>query len=859
MVVDPGGNFVIVGNLNPGSLTTFGNLSVNLPVGSIGGYIAKYDSSGNALWVRAVQGTLVAGVHRVALDAVGNVYVLGPFAGTLTIGQFSFQSLQNSRDVYIAKLDPAGTVLWARSFGGPQDETTNPSATTGRAGLAVSGTNVIGTFDFAATLQIDVGGGNFQVLSSLGGQDVAVVNLDLSGNYIASVQFGGVGDDAPRGLSVDNQGEVVVLAVSNGDITLGANTVTNRGGSDGVMAKFSQTLQPVWLRTFGSAVEDGPLGLATDPSNNIIVSGYASGDFFVGNAVLTNQGSFDAFIAKFNAAGLLQWTRRGVSSDTNNEAGFFVTTDAGGYVYLTGQLDSTDIRFAGFGSAVTLSNLSGTTAEYVVKFDPNGTPLWGQTATATVGFNFSGGTPTTSIFGAGPRLGYDQLGRFYMAGRYEGFATFGMLTLVNAGSGDIYIASLDGDFSILQHPQSQIVKQGDSAAFNVVTSTNVPLTFQWMLNGVPIIGATGTNYSITNAQPTSSGVYSVQVSGLAGVLVSSNAVLSVKLPPLITQNPLSRTVTAGSTVTFAANGTGDAPLSFRWFFNGTAIEAFSPTLTITNAQLANAGLYALQVSNDVGGVFSAEAGLFINSPPIVTAHPTNQLVTLASNVTFSVAAAGLPPFTFQWRRNGTPIAGANSQSYTITGVQLSDAGLYDVLVGNSLSSVFSSNAVLTVLPPFAITPQPVGMATNVGGSATLTVGATGFGVFAGPFTYQWTRNGVPLSGQTSSTISLTGLTLANSGNYACIVDSPLGAITSSSVPLIVFNPFTVGAATFQPGGLFQLTATGDDGRAYRLESSTNLVNWTPVVTNSVSSGTATFTDSTAGGRVLRFYRIVLLP
>ncbi len=56
-----------------------------------------------------------------------------------------------------------------------------------------------------------------------------------------------------------------------------------------------------------------------------------------------------------------------------------------------------------------------------------------------------------------------------------------------------------------------------------------------------------------------------------------------------------------------------------------------------------------------------------------------------------------------------------------------------------------------------------------------------------------------------------------------------------------------------------MTASGDDGRAYRLESSTNLVIWTAVVTNTVSGGTATFTDSTAAGNVLRFYRIVLLP
>lgn len=113
---------------------------------------------------------LVAGTHRVALDAGGNVYVLGPFAGNMRIGQFTFQSSVNSRDVYIAKLDPDGNVLWAGAFGVPLNETTNPSATAGMAGLALSGTNLFSTFDFGGSLQIDLGGGNFQILSSQGGQ-----------------------------------------------------------------------------------------------------------------------------------------------------------------------------------------------------------------------------------------------------------------------------------------------------------------------------------------------------------------------------------------------------------------------------------------------------------------------------------------------------------------------------------------------------------------------------------------------------------------------------------------------------------------------------------------------------------------
>lgn len=329
-------------------------------------------------------------------------------------------------------------------------------------------------------------------------------------------------------------------------------------------------------------------------------------------------------------------------------------------------------------------------------------------------------------------------------------------------------------------------------------------------------------------------------------------------PPTIVTQPKSRTVTQGSTVNFSVGIATNAttPVAYQWRFNGSNIlGAVGPILVLTNVQSSAEGLYSVRVSNPVGTNFSADAGLFVNAPPVVLIPPTNQSVTIGSNVTFTVLASGSGPFTYQWRRNGAPINGAVNQSYTITGAQTSHAGTYDVLVANPLASVFSSNATLTVLPPFTVSPHPQSVATNVGGSATFTVGASG----SGPFTYQWTFNGATITGQTATSLALSGLQLTNSGNYACVVSSPQGSITSSNATLTVFNPFTVGSAAFQLGGLFQMTASGDNGRSYRLESSTNLVTWTPVVTNAVSGGSATFTDSTAAGKVLRFYRIVLLP
>ncbi|NBV21572.1 MAG: hypothetical protein EBS05_06565 [Proteobacteria bacterium] len=339
-----------------------------------------------------------------------------------------------------------------------------------------------------------------------------------------------------------------------------------------------------------------------------------------------------------------------------------------------------------------------------------------------------------------------------------------------------------------------------------------------------------------------------QVFGQGGVLAQ----------PTITSNPRGRTVTQGSTVTFNVGISAKAaqPVAYQWRFNGIDIDAaVYPTLTLSTAQTTNAGVYSVRVSNPFGTNFSTDAALFVNSPPSVTTQPQSQLVTIGSNVTFMVSVAGAPPFTFQWRFNGTPLTGATNASYSITGAQTTNTGNYDVLVANPLASVFSSNAVLTVVPPFTVTPQLTDLVLPVGTNVVFTVGATG----SGPFSFQWRLNGTPLSQETNPTLTLLNLQLTNSGSYACLVSSPLGSILSSNSALTVYSPFSFSSSTFKPGSLFQLTALGDNGRSYRMEVSGDLVSWIPVVTNTVAGGGATFTDTSVTGQTRRFYRLVLLP
>ncbi|MFL5764265.1 MAG: PQQ-dependent sugar dehydrogenase [Bacteroidia bacterium] len=85
-----------------------------------------------------------------------------------------------------------------------------------------------------------------------------------------------------------------------------------------------------------------------------------------------------------------------------------------------------------------------------------------------------------------------------------------------------------------------------------------------------------------------------------------------------------------------------------------------------------------------------------NDAPVITTQPQDQTISAGQNVTFTVAASGANPKTYQWRKNGTPISGATAASFTITNVQSTDAGQYSAKVTNSFGSATSDNAVLTV-------------------------------------------------------------------------------------------------------------------------------------------------------------------
>jgi len=166
--------------------------------------------------------------------------------------------------------------------------------------------------------------------------------------------------------------------------------------------------------------------------------------------------------------------------------------------------------------------------------------------------------------------------------------------------------------------------------------------------------------------------------------------------PLIITPPAGQTVDAGTSASFsvaAING----PLTYQWQFNGTnLIGATTSTYSILSAGPADAGPYSVVVSNTHGSTLSSPAQLTVRTTPQILAQFIGEIADAGSDFTFAPQTTGGRPLTHRWYRNGALVAVSLTNTLSLTNLQVSDSGNYQLIASNSFGSATSSIAVLKV-------------------------------------------------------------------------------------------------------------------------------------------------------------------
>jgi Glucodextranase, domain B/Beta-propeller repeat len=370
-------------------------------------FVAKYDRSGSLLWVRQAGGTNADAGFGIAVDAQSNCYVTGYFSGN---ADFSGTSLKTTGtfDLFLAKYDLDGTLVWATTTG-------TSSALFGSAVVldATGNCYLTGSFSQKAVFGDSV----FQNNSAY---DAFAAKYDTNGAVVWARQLGGDGTDQGTGIAVDSSGQCYVTGFFEGAASFGDQDLISVGDRDMFICQFDSAGTLQWIQQGGAVGKTQGSAIAVDRHGNSLVTGYYDNLALFGTNIVSTVGFYDLFLAKYDPQGNLVWVQNTTSSAIN---GTSVATDADGNGYVTGSF----IGPASFGN-LALTN-SAVSELFLAKYDGDGNFIWARQ---------SGGQAECSGFG----VAVDSAGTCYLTGSINGIASFGSKLLTRSQKSDTVVAKL---------------------------------------------------------------------------------------------------------------------------------------------------------------------------------------------------------------------------------------------------------------------------------------------------------------------------------------------------------------------------------------------------------------------------------
>lgn len=374
--------------------------------------------------------------QSIVSDDSGNIYIVGDFQGTVDFdpgpGTYYLTGV-GSWDVFISKLDALGNFVWAKQIG-------TATAENGRAITIDIMGNVYITGFFTGTADFNPGSGVYNV-SSYGLDDIFILKLDASGNFVWVKQIGGISFDQSKSIITDLNGNVYTCGKFYGttDFDPSASTynLTPFGSWDIFISKLDSLGNFVWAKKIGGTNLEIVNSIVADSFGSIYSVGYFGGtadfDPSIGTYNLTAAGvSKDIFLLKLDSFGNFVWVKQ--MGGGNNDYGYSAFLDGVGNIYTSGYFFDT----CDFDPGVGIYNLNsaGVADVFISKLDQAGNFVWAK-----------------QIGGLANEIGYsiavDNFGDVYTLGCFAGTADFdpnlGVFNLSSLGLGDddVFVSKLD--------------------------------------------------------------------------------------------------------------------------------------------------------------------------------------------------------------------------------------------------------------------------------------------------------------------------------------------------------------------------------------------------------------------------------
>lgn len=432
-------------------------------------FISKAHAQAPAwLWAQSASGNNADESRKVAVSNNGDCFITGSFSSdTIQFGSNTFINQTapvGTYDVFVAKYNAYGILLWVKTFGGNHEDKSLGVATDNNGNCYITGWFGSDTISFGSTTFYNTGAG--------WSWDAFVVKLDPSGSVLWAKSFAGTDTDSGTDIEIDVFGNCVVSGYyMSSTIAFDSFTLTSTSSTSFPMflAKLDTNGNVIWASSAGGTNGVGvvPDALKLDATGNCFIAGhFGCTGLTIGSSNISAGGNTYAFIAKYNANGNGVWATA-IDGDIAQD----IAMDSAGFLYVTGKFYAATAIFG----STTLYNASNVNEFYLAKYDQSGNPIWARSAAG-------------SSSDSGHSLCINSNASCYVTGVFgPPSITFGSVSLSNAGPQypDIFVVNYDAAGNVIW--AAALGGLGIDEAYGIETNTLGDIYLTGIIGNAPIV------------------------------------------------------------------------------------------------------------------------------------------------------------------------------------------------------------------------------------------------------------------------------------------------------------------------------------------------------------------------------------